>query len=243
MATRGEPFDFWRTAHRAVRGRGRLVLLLAAAGGLLGAWAGLMLGQRVYAATGMVRIASVLPQVLHETDQNRPIAMFDGFIEAQKEVMISRETVQAAMKEDSWQQVARGSRALTQEQFAAGLKVETRPRSDHLRVTFRNRDPVVTAAAVRSIIAAYQQAFIREQSRVEGQRVSQLQTRRVTLSDSLKAIQDRIAQIAQGRSADSHRARIRSALRSITKAYSLSRHRRQLAACSEVHSSVMYARS
>ena len=64
MATRGEPFDFWRTAHRAVRGRGRLVLLLAAAGGLLGAWAGLMLGQRVYAATGMVRIASVLPQVL-----------------------------------------------------------------------------------------------------------------------------------------------------------------------------------
>jgi putative spermidine/putrescine transport system substrate-binding protein len=36
---------------------------------------------------------------MHETDQNRPMAMFDGIIQAQREVMMSPETIQAAMKE------------------------------------------------------------------------------------------------------------------------------------------------
>src|SRR5688572_608947 len=164
---RDEKFDFWRTAHRALRGRYRLAILLAVCGAIAGACAGLLMGQRLYSASGLVRIASVLPQVMRETDQNRPMAMFDGFIQAQREIMLSRESIHAAMGKDSWKDVARVRRIRSEEQFAASLKVETRPRSDHLRVTFRDRDPAVAAAAVKSLIAAYQESFVAEQRRIE----------------------------------------------------------------------------
>ena len=163
---RNEKFDFWRTAHRALRGRYRLALLLAVCGAVAGACGGALTGRRLYSATGLVRIASVLPQVMRETDQNRPMAMFDGLIQAQRDVMTSREMIQAAMSDPSWQGIANTGKIPSDEQFAASLKVETRPRSDHLKVTFTHKDPAIAAAAVRSIISVYEQAYVREQERV-----------------------------------------------------------------------------
>ena len=61
----------WRLAHRALRGRYRLALVLAAVGICVGAQAGMRIGKRLYRATGLVRIAAVRPQVMQETDQNR----------------------------------------------------------------------------------------------------------------------------------------------------------------------------
>jgi succinoglycan biosynthesis transport protein ExoP len=198
---RPETFDFWRATHRALRGRYRLALLIAASGAAIGASAGAMLGQRLYAATGLVRVASALPQVMRETDQNRPLPMFDGFIQAQREVMLSREVVEAARREEPWQQVSRTHRTPPEERFAANLKVETRPRSDHLQVTFTDQDPAVAAAAVQSIVAAYQTAFTRDQDRAEGQRMAQLNARRANLSAELEQLEADMAPLAQGRTA------------------------------------------
>src|SRR5688500_5645749 len=75
-----QKFDFWRMSHRALRGRYRMAALLAAVGAVVGMSFGSQLGQRLYTSVGLIRIASVLPQVMGETDQNRPMAMFDGFI-------------------------------------------------------------------------------------------------------------------------------------------------------------------
>lgn len=194
-------FDFWRTAHRALRGRYRLALLIAAGGAAIGAGAGAMLGQRLYSATGLVRIASSLPPVMRQTDQNRPMEMFDGVIAAQRDVMTSREIIEAAMKEQSWKKAGRAASGMSGEQFAASLKVETRPRSDHLRVTFTSPDPGIAAAAVRSIINAYQQEFTREQGRVEGQRMGQIQTRHATLSAELQKLESEMAVVADGHAA------------------------------------------
>ncbi len=193
-------FDFWRAAHGVLRGRYRFAALIAAAGAAVGAGAGVMLGQRIYAASGLVRIASVLPTVLKETDQNKPMAMFDGFIQAQRDLMTSRETIQAAMSDESWKRVSHFRYAPNDEQFASSLRVETRPRSDHLKITFKNRSPAVAAAAVRCVIAAYEQAFIREQHRVEGQRMTQLQERRASLTAEIKKVEDEMGSVAEGRS-------------------------------------------
>jgi polysaccharide biosynthesis transport protein len=193
----GERFDAWRTAHRALRGRYRLALLVAAAGAAAGACTGMMTGKRLYSATGVVRIASVLPQVMRETDQNRPMAMFDGYIQAQKEVMTSRELVETAIKQEPWRQTPGAN--LSAEGFAANLKVETRPRSDHLRVIFTHKNATVAAAAVRSMIVAYQQAFTREQDRVERNRMDQLKSRRATLAQQLQAIDGEVGALARGR--------------------------------------------
>jgi Mrp family chromosome partitioning ATPase len=170
--------DLWRLIQRALRGRYPLALTLATAGGFAGAWAGLNLGQRLYRADGLVRIASVVPQVMQETDQNRSIPMFDGYIQAQQQVMTSAQTVHAAMRESAWQNL--GSTAKSPEQFAASLQVEVRPKSDHLRVRFIDADPQVASAGVRAIIAAYQSAYDREQNQLDRLRISELELRRST---------------------------------------------------------------
>ena len=185
--------------HRALRGRYQVALVLAVAGAALGGTVGVMLGKRLYASTGLVRIASVLPQVMHETDQNRPMAMFDGIIQAQREVMMSPETIQAAMKEESWRKASQLGYTPSGDEFASDLKVETRPRSDHLRVTFTHADPSIAAAAVQSIITAYQEAFTREQDHNEGQRLGQLQARHALLEADLKKLEEDNAAVTQGR--------------------------------------------
>lgn len=190
--------DFWRIAHRSLRGQYRFALIIAGGGAIAGAAIGTMLGQRLYSATGLVRIASVLPQVMHETDQNRPMAMFDGFIQAQRELMTSREIVDAALHEAPWQKVSKTRRVPNEERFAASLRVETRPRSDFLRVVFSSKDPVVSAAAVQSVISAYQAAFLKDQQHSEDQRLTQLQSRKATLSAELKTLEEKISQTGKG---------------------------------------------
>ena len=192
-------FDFWRTAHRILRGRYRTVLAITLLGVATGAYAGFTFGKRLYSATGLVRIASALPAVLKETDQNRPMANFDGFIQAQREVMSGREVVDAAMKEDSWTKLGSRRRAVTSEQFAAGLTVQTRARSDFLQVKFTHKDPLVAAAAIQSVISAYKQVFTREQAKAEGPRMDLLQRRRAGLSADQAKLEAKINETASGR--------------------------------------------
>jgi len=171
---------------------------MAAGGVVLGTAIGLQFGQRVYSSIGLVRIASVLPQVMHETDQNRPIAMFDGFIQAQRDVMLSRDVIQEAMQEETWRRVERTGRAPSETQFAANLKVETRPRSDHLKVIFTDKDPSIAAAAVQSIVAAFQRVYVTEQDRVDSQRLEELKTRRAALAADLQKLEQDLSPDAKG---------------------------------------------
>lgn len=180
--------DLWRLAHRALRGRYKLALGLAIGGAIAGAGIGAMCGRRLYRATGLVRIAAARGPVMKETDQNRSMPMFDGFIQAQQEVMASRETVQAAMGDEAWQRVTHQLHPVSDEQFAESLKLETRRGSDHIRVTYTDPDPRIAAAGVRSIIMAYQRSYEREEARTERQRLDELQSRRATLADQLAAI-------------------------------------------------------
>jgi Mrp family chromosome partitioning ATPase len=194
-----DAIDFWRAAHRALRGRYRAVLWVALAGCALGTALGLSLGQRLFAATGIVRIASAMPTVLRETDQNKPMAMFDGIIQAQREVMSGREVIDAAMKSEIWQRLSASRRTPTDEQFASALKVETHPRSDHLQVRFTHRDPVVAAAAVQSLIAAYKDVFTREQEQAESSRLELLRGRQSGLGADLAKLEAKIADVSGGR--------------------------------------------
>ncbi len=195
-------FDLWRTVHRSLRGRYRITFLLATAGAVMGAWLGGMFGQRLYSATGLVRIASVLPAVMRETDQNRPIAMFEGYIQAQRDLIGSQENIQAALETAVWQRPSLARRAPTPEEFARGLKVETRQKSDHIRVTYTSRDPVVSSAAVQSVIEAYSAAFEREQSATEGARQGQLVARLDALRSELDTLQKEANAVANGQTAE-----------------------------------------
>jgi Mrp family chromosome partitioning ATPase/uncharacterized protein involved in exopolysaccharide biosynthesis len=168
-----------------------------AAGTAVGAGLGFVSGKRQYTATGLVRIASTLPTVLKDTDQNRPIPMFDGFIQAQTHVMSGREVLDIALKSDAWQKLP--AAAFTPEQFASSLKVETRPRSDFLQVKFTNANPQVATTAVQSVIGAYKEVFNRDQDKSERARMDVLEQRRTELQTQAAALETRINNASHGR--------------------------------------------
>lgn len=180
--------DFWMMVHRALRGRYLRMTVFAAVLAIVCAILGSMLGQRVYSSTGLVRVAIATPALLKETDQNKPIPNFDGYIQAQKEVMTSRETIRGAMNTEVWHQLVASGKGVSEAQFSAGLKVDTRPRSDHLKVTFTNADPEVAAAGVQAIIQAYQNQFAHKAEEFEGERLGQLRARQASLTGELAAL-------------------------------------------------------
>ena len=65
----------------------------------------------VYRSEGLVRIASALPQVLEETDQNRPMAMFDAYLQSQQMLMGSRGLHELALQDDAWVSLGRSTSA------------------------------------------------------------------------------------------------------------------------------------
>lgn len=191
--------DFWLAARRVLRGRLRLVIALTCLGAAAGAAVGLSLGKRLFLATGLVRIASALPPVMKETDQNRPMANFDGFIQAQREVMTGRDTIDAAFQEEAWKKLRAQRRTPTMEEFSAGLRVDTRQRSDFLQVKFTHKDPTVAATAVQAIIAAYQAGFTREQERTERARTEVLESKRAALNAELARLESQVTPVSRGR--------------------------------------------
>lgn len=182
--------DVWRLAHRALRGRYQLAIALAIGGAIAGAGLGAAFGRRLYRATGIVRIAFAREAVMKETDQNRSLPMFDGYIQAQGELMTGRENVQAAMRDENWAKVTKQlHRRVSDEQFATSLKAETRHGSDHVHVSYTDADPRLATAAVRAVISTFQQSYDRDEARSERQRMDELKSRRDSLGAELKGVQ------------------------------------------------------
>src|SRR3954463_1759999 len=118
--------DWARLVHRALRGRYRftvLLVLLAAGIGTAIAW---QLAGPLFRSEGMVRIASALPAVIKETDQNRPIPMFDSFIQAQQEMVTSRAVLEAAVQDEAWRTVPMTEKKPSVEDLAMRLKAEVK---------------------------------------------------------------------------------------------------------------------
>ena len=193
------PADPWRAVRRNLLGRHRLAVFLGVWAGVLGAVIGWYSCGPVYRSEGLVRIASALPQVLEETDQNRPMAMFDAYLQSQQMLMGSRGLHELALQDDAWVSLGRSTSAADAQKFAENLKIEFRPRTDYLRVFYIDPDPVVAAAAVQSLINAYERVYQSQQSDLRKQRIKALEERRTTLNTRLEKlraeIQARVAEL------------------------------------------------
>jgi Mrp family chromosome partitioning ATPase len=181
-------FDWTRQVHRALRGRYRFTFIIASLIAVIGfsigwEWTGLQ-----YRSEGMVRIASVLPPVLKATDQNQAIPMFDSFIQAQQELVTSRTVLEAAAKDPSWTTPSLAPYRLTVDELASGLKVDVRAKSENLRISFTGSHPQVAMAAVRTTVAAFQDAYTRDHAEREQRRLNLLEDYRRSLSSQLEAM-------------------------------------------------------
>src|SRR5438552_5829291 len=150
------PRDIYQEALRVLRGRYPLAIFLGLLGAALGAAAGYVFKPPLYRSDSLLRIAYTLPPVMKETDQNRPIAMFEGYVKSQIEVMKSQRVLSAALRQPLWRQTGRGGSFLVIRDFIENVSIEHPGNTDYLHITYEDADPAVAAAAVNSLLEAYQ---------------------------------------------------------------------------------------
>jgi Mrp family chromosome partitioning ATPase/uncharacterized protein involved in exopolysaccharide biosynthesis len=180
------PLDPWRAVRRALAGRYRLAIVLGLWGVVLGAPLGWYASAPVYRSEGLVRIASVLPQIVEETDQNRPMAMFDAYLQSQQMLLGSRGLLEMALQDEAWQSLGRKQLSGEAQGFANNLKIEFKPRTDYLRIFYTDADPAAAAAGVRSLINSYEKVYQAQQGDLRRQRLKVLEDRRSALSARLE---------------------------------------------------------
>lgn len=168
---------------RTLRGRYWLTLALCLLAGAIGAAAGWHWVGPLYRSDGMVRIASALPPVIQPLEQIQPIPMSESYMEAQQQLITSRSLLEKALQDPIWDANGIGSNRPSVAMLAANLKVDVRPKSENLRISYTDPLSPVASAAVASAIAAYQNVFVQENQKLDEQRLQSLQDYRNTLTN------------------------------------------------------------
>jgi succinoglycan biosynthesis transport protein ExoP len=160
--------------HGGLRGRYTIAILLGAVLGAGAACVAWRLTHLVYRSEGLVRIAYSLPEILQETDQNRPMLMFDTFMQSQKMLMTSRRVIDQAIQDPVWKQYNKQVPEDPDDFYANNMKVEIGYRSEYIAVSVTDRDPATAAAAVTAVINAYSTFYNELQAQLERQRIGVL---------------------------------------------------------------------
>jgi Mrp family chromosome partitioning ATPase/uncharacterized protein involved in exopolysaccharide biosynthesis len=100
--------------------------------------------------------------------------MYDGFMRSQQLLMTSRRIVEEALKTRIWQATGRGQSIAILLDFADNLKVERPPGTENLRITFTSEDSSITAAAVNSLIEAYERDYKDADAELQQKRIGLL---------------------------------------------------------------------
>lgn len=182
--------------HRVLRGRYRIAVILFLIGATCGATVGwLKLGKRLYRSEGLLRVAYAKSAVENVTDQNGPMAMYEIFMQSQLTLMTSHRIVSAALADQAWNATGRGASPRVFRDFAENLTVESKPKTEYLRVLYTDEDPSVALAAVKSIVNAYAEAYEADQS--DRERIMVLVKQRDELAAELKGLDSSISQYVE----------------------------------------------
>ena len=94
-----------------------------------------------YHSEALLRIAYTLPAVMQETDQNRPMAMFDTFMLSQRLLITSRSVIDQAIQDPIWKATNRQVPDKPDRYYAEHMDVDIRPRSEFILITVHDEDP------------------------------------------------------------------------------------------------------
>lgn len=196
------PFDPWRIVRRALIGRYRLACWAGLLVGGMGAVIGWALSSPIYRSEGMIRIASSAPQLGDDSDQAHAMPMFDAYLQSQQIVMTSRDVLETAVIDKAWQSLGRKASPMDVQTLADNLKVEFKPHTDYLRVSFTDPNAATAAAGVRAVINSYEKTFVAQQTDQRRQRLKVLEDRRGALTARLDKLESdlraRVSQSAGG---------------------------------------------
>jgi polysaccharide biosynthesis transport protein len=141
--------------HRALRGRYKYALPIAAVCGLAGAIAGFLSTEPMYECRGQIRFQRNTISIEdkgYDPSQN----YFGGFVNSQAKIIQSPSIIRNATGSDEWRLAGGENTPEAREHFEDKLIVTVDQRtSEWIDVRYPHRDPEIATAAVQQIIEAY----------------------------------------------------------------------------------------
>jgi len=196
LASPAKKFQFGRFASQTFRGRYFVLTILGLITGALTAPVGWQLSKPIYHSEGLVRIAYSLPEVIAETDQNRPLQMFDTFMQSQKMLITSRRAIDKASQDPIWSAMKKQVPASPDKYFADNLTVDLKGRSEFIRIVVTDYDPGTAAAAATSITNAYVDLYKEREERYSRERLGKLEDGQSRLQTKIDDLDGKIKDIA-----------------------------------------------
>lgn len=185
------------TIHNLLRGRYKLAVLLAVIGLAVGAPIGYFAMPPTYRAIGQIEVRSSLTPLLYQTEQNQQIQNFNSFLITQMELLKSSRVIGLAMQDPEWRAFGRGLDPEAVQKFNDSLEVSSPRNSQLLQVFFRDKDPSAAAAAVKSLIRAYERVFVDLEVGLGTGALAPLNELRLKQESDLKAIINRMRLVAE----------------------------------------------
>ncbi|MEX0653264.1 MAG: hypothetical protein WD151_03980 [Phycisphaeraceae bacterium] len=174
-----------------LRGRLHWAVLLALLLGAGGAVGGYLFIEPVYRSSGLVRISPDVRGVLPDSDVTEPIRHYDSYIDAQVDLMRSRQVIERALQQEAWQRLGRPSTGGYMRVFRNQLEIERSRGSQVAELKFYDMDPAAAAAGAASAILAYQDIYEQQKSQQDARIQNQLYNRRDQLSRELDQLRQR----------------------------------------------------
>jgi len=149
----------FKIAWRCLRGRLVWAAVLAVLLAAPAAFVGYKALPPLYSSQGILVVQSELPKIVYDTEDNRPIARFDAYMQTQATLLGSRRVADRAsllleQRLPSWPRGIDGVRALQD-----GLYVEPVRGGETIHVYFTSEDPEASRAAVNAVLDAYEEIF------------------------------------------------------------------------------------
>lgn len=186
----GAPVNPLLLAHRALRGRYVVAVILALIVGAAGSVGGWMATKPKYESQGWIRAFPRQQRILYETQENQALHMFDAYVRAQAELARSRRVVDLAlnqpeMRRSGWPLPPDGVRELTK-----ALNVSSGRGSELISVTVSHEDPQLAQVAANAVLAAFMQYQEEQDNLTVTDRERRLRENQSLLAGELKVVRD-----------------------------------------------------
>ena len=182
-----------RRVHESLRGRYLWAVLLALVGMAGGAKLGYSATRPVYRATGLIHLQPTTPS--EDFDGLIQLPNFEGYMAYQVDLLRGPRTASEAIQTDVWKATGEPNTHAAIGGFLERLKVDRRPRTQHIQVHFDDVRPRVAIAGVRAVIEAYEGV-----SRAINDTDRELQdarARKETLDDAIRKRSQKIVSLSQ----------------------------------------------
>lgn len=173
--------------HRHLRGRYPMAIALGLVLAVIGGVSGFMLAGPQYTSEALLQVRPTIPRTLYQTDENQIPPMFENFVATQAALIEAPRVFEVAVEDPElvaagWEPRPRGISRLKQ-----AISVKYRRGSQVISIEATCDDPTQAQKAVNAVLRAYHTLYGEQGIARYNERLSELQTMRVSLENDAAA--------------------------------------------------------